>query len=93
VCGSKAVIGVDGLSIKFGLTTPVQQEAEVTRMMMERTQGPVMVVADHSKMGVVSNFVTAHIKKINILVTDAGIKPDFTRMLQELGIQVIIATQ
>jgi DeoR family fructose operon transcriptional repressor len=92
VCGSKAVIGVDGLSIKFGLTTPIQQEAEVTRMMMERTQGPVIVVADHSKMGVVSNFVTAPIKKINILVTDAGIKPDFTKMLQDLGIQVVIAT-
>jgi DeoR family fructose operon transcriptional repressor len=93
VCGSKAIIGVDGLSIKFGLTTPIQQEAEVTRMMMERTQGPVVVVADHSKMGVVSNFVTAPIKKINILVTDAGIKPDFTKMLQELGIQVVIATE
>jgi DeoR/GlpR family transcriptional regulator of sugar metabolism len=92
VCGSKAIIGVDGLSIKFGLTTPVQQEAEVTRLMIERTQGPVVVVADHSKMGVVSNFVTAPIKKINILVTDAGIKPDFSKMLQELGIQVIIAT-
>jgi DeoR/GlpR family transcriptional regulator of sugar metabolism len=91
VCGSKAIIGVDGLSIKFGLTTPVQQEAEVTRLMIERTQGPVVVVADHSKMGVVSNFVTAPIKKINILVTDAGIKPDFKKMIEELGIQVVIA--
>ncbi|HKJ99365.1 MAG TPA: DeoR/GlpR family DNA-binding transcription regulator [Desulfotignum sp.] len=91
ICGSKAIIGVDGLSIKFGLTTPIQQEAEVTRLMIERTQGPVVVVADHSKIGVVSNFVTAPIKKINILVTDAGIKPDFKKMLQEMGIKVIIA--
>ena len=63
----------------------------MTRLMIERTQGPVVVAADHSKMGVVSNFVTAPIKKINILVTDAGIKPDFKRMMQELGIKVIIA--
>lgn len=91
VCGSKAIIGVDGLSIKFGLTTPIHQEAEVTRLMIERTQGPVIVVADHSKMGVVSNFATAPIKKINMLITDSGIKPDFKKMIEELGIKVIIA--
>jgi len=93
VCGSKAIIGVDGLSTKFGLTTPIQQEAEVTRLMIERTQGPVVVVADHSKMGVVSNFVTAPIKTIDMLITDAGIKADFKRMLEELGIEVVIAGQ
>jgi len=59
--------------------------------MIERTQGPVVVVADHSKMGVVSNFVTAPIKTIDMLITDAGIKPDFKRMLEELGIEVVIA--
>lgn len=91
VCGSKAIIGVDGLSTKFGLTTPIQQEAEVTRLMIQRTQGPVVVVADHSKMGVVSNFVTAPIKTIDMLITDAGIKPDFKKMLEELGIEVDIA--
>ncbi|THB79491.1 MAG: DeoR/GlpR transcriptional regulator [Desulfobacteraceae bacterium] len=91
VCGSKAIIGVDGLSIKFGLTTPVQQEAEVTRRMIDRTQGPVIVVADHKKMGVVSNFETAPIKKVNILITDAGIKPEFRKALEELGIKIIIA--
>ena len=91
VCGSKAIIGVDGLSTKFGLTTPIQQEAEVTRLMIQRTQGPVVVVADHSKMGVVSNFVTAPIKTIDMLITDTGIKPDFQKMLEDLGIEVIIA--
>ena len=91
VCGSKAIIGVDGLSVKFGLTTPVHQEAEVSRLMIERTQGPVIVVADHSKMGVVSNFVTAPIKQVNVLITDSGIKPDFRKMLEEMGIRVIIA--
>lgn len=91
VCGSKAIIGVDGLSIKFGLTTPIQHEAEVARLMIERTQGPVIVVADHKKMGVVSNFETAPIRKVDMLVTDSGIEPDFRKMLEDIGIQVIIA--
>ncbi len=93
VCGSKAIIGVDGLSIKFGLTTPIQQEAEVTRLMIEQTQGPVIVVTDHTKIGVVSNFVTAPIQNIDILITDSGIKPDFKKMLEDIGIQVIIARE
>lgn len=91
VCGSKAIIGVDGVSIKFGLTTPIQEEAAVARLMIEQTLGPVIVVADSSKMGVVSNFVTAPIDKVNTLVTDAGIKPGFKKELEEMGITVIIA--
>ncbi len=91
VCGSKAIIGVDGVSLKFGLTTPIQEEAAVARMMIDQTLGPVIVVADSSKMGVVSNFVTAPIDKINILITDAGIKPEFKKELKDTGIEVIIA--
>lgn len=91
VCGSKAIIGVDGVSKKFGLTTPVQEEAAVARLMIDQTLGPVIVVADSSKQGVVSNFVTAPIDKVNILITDAGIKPDFKKELEDIGIDVIIA--
>ncbi|MBU8909941.1 MAG: DeoR/GlpR family DNA-binding transcription regulator [Desulfobacterales bacterium] len=91
VCGSKAVIGVDGISIRFGLTTPIQEEAAVARLMIDQTLGPVIVVADSSKIGVVSNFVTAPIDKVNILVTDAGIKPGVKKELEDMGIKVIIA--
>ncbi|MCK5311220.1 MAG: DeoR/GlpR transcriptional regulator [Desulfobacteraceae bacterium] len=91
VCGSKTIIGVDGVSIKFGLTTPIQEEAAVARKMINQTLGPVIVVADSSKIGVVSNFVTAPIDKIDILVTDAGIKPGFKKELEEIGLEVIIA--
>lgn len=91
VCGSKAIIGVDGVSIKFGLTTPAQEEAAVARLMIDQTLGPVIVVADSSKMGVVSNFVTAPMEKVNILITDAGIKPGFKKELGDMGIQVVVA--
>jgi len=91
VCGSKAIIGVDGISFKYGLTTPILQEAEIARTMIERTRGPVVVVADHSKLGMVSNFVTAPLDKIDILVTDAGLDDDFRVRLEEFGIQVVVA--
>lgn len=93
VCGSKAIIGIDGISINYGLTTPIHQEAEVTRLMIERTQGPVIVVADHTKMGVVSNFVTAPIDKISMLITDKKIEANFREELEHRNIQVVIAEE
>jgi len=91
VYGSKAFIGVDGISFKYGLTTPILEEAEIARRMIERTPGQVVVVADHSKIGVVSNFVTAPIDKIDVLITDACIEGDFRSALEKIGIRIIIA--
>jgi DeoR family fructose operon transcriptional repressor len=91
VYGSKAFIGVDGISFKYGLTTPILEEAEIARRMIERTPGPVIVVADHSKIGVVSNFVTAPIDKVHILVTDSRIEGNFRLELEKVGIRIIIA--
>ncbi|MGQ9571212.1 MAG: DeoR/GlpR family DNA-binding transcription regulator [Thermodesulfovibrionales bacterium] len=90
--GSKAFIGVDGVSLKYGLTTPILEEAEVARRMIEQTPGPIIVVADHSKLGVVSNFITAPIDKIHMLVTDDGIEEEYQSNLEKAGIKVVIAS-
>jgi DeoR family fructose operon transcriptional repressor len=93
VCGSKAVIGVDGISIRYGMTTPVHQEAEISRAMINRTEGPVIVVADHTKIGVVSNFVIAPIERVSVLITDAKIDEGYKRELEQLDIKVFIAEE
>lgn len=91
VYGSKAIIGVDGISVKYGLTTPVHQEAEVAKTMIERTKGPVIVVADHRKLGVTSNFLTAPIEKVDILVTDDKFNEDYREELENAGVKIVIA--
>ncbi len=91
VYGSKAFIGVDGLSVKYGLTTPILEEAEIAREMINRTPGPVVVVADHSKLSVVSNFMTAPIDQVDMLVTDQGLNNELREELEKIGIKVIIA--
>ncbi len=93
VCGSKAIIGVDGFSIGYGLTTPVHQEAEISRAMIERTEGPVIVVADHTKIGVVSNFVIAPIDRVSMLITDANINEEYRRELAQMDIKVFVAEE
>ena len=73
VYANKAILGVDGISLKHGCTVPTNGEAEVVRQMIERTMGQIIVVADHSKWGVVSNFQIATIDEIDILVTDEAL--------------------
>ncbi len=72
VYADKTFIGVDGISLKYGCTFPTSAEAEVVRTMMNRTRGPVYVVADHHKWGTVSNYEVAEIEKIYALITDEG---------------------
>ena len=66
----KAIIGSDGFSFISGLTTPNQAQADITKKMIDKTMGSVIAVSDNSKIGVVSNFKTADLSDIDILVTD-----------------------
>ncbi len=47
----KCFIGVDGVSLQYGLTTPNLEEAEVCRAMIEHTHGQVVVVAELEQAG------------------------------------------
>jgi DeoR family fructose operon transcriptional repressor len=73
VYADKVILGVDGVSLKHGCTVPSNAEAEVVRQMIERTRGQIIIVADHSKWGVVSNFQIASIDEIDKFITDEAI--------------------
>jgi DeoR/GlpR family transcriptional regulator of sugar metabolism len=91
IYASKAFIGVDGLSFKYGCTTPIDTEAEVARLMIERTHGLVIVVADHSKWGIVSNFEMAQLDQIDMLVSDTKLDPGAKAELEARSVQVRLA--
>lgn len=91
IYAAKAFLGVDGISLKFGCTTPISGEAEVARQMIEHTRDAVVIVADHSKWGVVSNFPVASLDEIDVLVTDGGLAPRGRRELEARRVSVRIA--
>jgi DeoR family fructose operon transcriptional repressor len=91
VYANKVIIGVDGISLKHGCTVPTNAEAEVVRAMIERAKGDVIIVADHSKWGVVSNFQVATIDEINLLVTDEGIDSSAVESLATHSVKCLIA--
>ncbi len=89
IMASKVIIGADGLSFKGGLTSPVYQEAAITRKMIERTQGPVICVADHSKIGNISNFLTVPVSDIDLLVTDWEFEESYRANLESVNLEII----
>lgn len=91
VFANKAILGVDGISLKHGLTVPTSPEAEVVRKMIEHTKGQVIVVADHSKWGAVSNFPVASVGEVDVLVTDEKFDASATEELAEHGVETMVA--
>ncbi|WP_320128292.1 DeoR/GlpR family DNA-binding transcription regulator [uncultured Sphaerochaeta sp.] len=93
VYANKAIIGVDGFSLTAGLSTPVLEEAETTRAMIEHTVGKVIVVACGNKIGVVSNFKTVSLDRVDVLVTDQNGGHIIEQMETPEGLQVLIAEE
>lgn len=92
IYAARCFIGVDGIDVEAGLSTPHHQEAEIARLMIRRTRGPVVVLADSSKIGGVSPFVTAPAVVADILVTDDGIPEESVRAFEDVGVRVMIAS-
>lgn len=88
----KAIIGVDGFSPSSGLTTPILEEAETTRAMIEQTVGKVIVVATANKIGVVSNYRTIGLEEVDVLVTDQKGGDIITQMEIPKDLAIVIAT-
>jgi DeoR family transcriptional regulator of aga operon/DeoR family fructose operon transcriptional repressor len=91
IYADKAFFGVDGITVRHGCTVPTNAEAEVIRLMSERTNGPKYVIADHTKWGTVSNFEVAAINDIQYLVTDEKLSQIAVDSLKKRQIQVLVA--
>ncbi|MEV4759731.1 DeoR/GlpR family DNA-binding transcription regulator [Micromonospora sp. NPDC049559] len=65
-------LGVHGMSERAGLTTPNLLEAETNRALIGAAQR-VVVLADHTKWGVVGISSMARLTDVQTLVTDAGL--------------------
>jgi DeoR family fructose operon transcriptional repressor len=92
VYANKAILGVDGISLIHGCTVPSNAEAELVKLMIERTRGEIFIVADHTKWGVVSNFQIATIDEVDKLITDAQIDPSTRETLATHSVNIMVAS-
>lgn len=86
----KAFIGADGISLKNGLSSYDEKEASVTLKMAENSS-EVFLVCDSSKIEKNSFIKFAPFSKIDHLITNNDIEPQFLKEYRDAGIHVITA--
>jgi DeoR/GlpR family transcriptional regulator of sugar metabolism len=93
IYASKAILAIDGLSTSFGCTVSTNSEAEINRLMIKRNRGSLIVVADHTKWGIVSNYEIARIDQIQTLISDKGLDEHARAALCGYSLNLVIAGQ
>ena len=82
-------IGVHGMDPHSGFTCPNLMEADTDRALIEAARRPV-VVADHTKWGVIGISSIARLDQTDVLVTDTGLDPKARRTLERAVREVIV---
>jgi len=86
----KVFVGVCGIDPQHGATTIEADEAAVFRAMSRRAKR-VIVVADSSKVGMISPAVICSVTDIDVLITDDGISDEAVKAFKCSDVQVMIA--
>src|ERR1700734_2147307 len=84
----KTFIGACGVDAQRGVTTIEPDEAAVFRAMVRQAK-QVIVVADSSKIGMVSPALICAVADIDMLITDSGITADALAGFNANGVQVL----
>jgi len=85
-----AVLGVDGLTARFGATTVHEGEADVSRQFAAVAK-KVVVVADATKLGRSTFARICPLDVLDVLVTDHPVPDDLQRALDAAGVEVVVA--
>lgn len=85
-----AIMGVNAISESRGLTTPDPEEAAIKTAMIAAA-GRRIVLADSSKLNLVSTVSFATLADIDVLVTDTGASARDLTPLRNAGVEVIRA--
>jgi DeoR/GlpR family transcriptional regulator of sugar metabolism len=83
-------LGVHGMTIRAGFTTPNMMEAETDRALVEAA-GRLVVPADHTKWGTVGISTIAQLGEAHMVISDAGLPQPARDALAEHVGELVIA--
>ena len=86
----KAFIGLRGISLHHGLTSPFPEEIPVKRQMIKCAR-QVFILADHTKFNLTLASLIAPLNVVHTLITDARIAPEIARQMSAVIPHVFIA--
>jgi DeoR family fructose operon transcriptional repressor len=85
-----AFLGINGITVGQGLTTPDVAEAHVKRALV-RSARRVVVLADHTKVGRADFVRVAPIDAVDTLITDADVDRELVEEIMAAGVEVLCA--
>lgn len=85
---NRAFIGVDGISLQYGLSANSEKEAS-TAVAMARQTEKVYLLCDSSKLETNKYLYFAPLSLFDVLITDKEAKPDVVAAYQQAGITLI----
>ena len=89
VRANKVFMGIRAIDLKNGLTNDYLPETLTDRAILN-IGAQIIILADHTKCGVVSTAFLAPLSAIDVLITDDKTDKHFTEALESLDIQVKI---
>jgi DeoR/GlpR family transcriptional regulator of sugar metabolism len=84
------LMGVHGMDPRAGFTTPNMLEAETDRALVDAARR-LVVVADHTKWGVIGVSTIARLGQADLLISDAGLSETARAVLGEQVQELVIA--
>lgn len=69
-------LGTNGISAAGGLSSCDAEESNINDLMIRKCRGPVVVMADHSKIGRVCHYTNEYLDRIDYLITDSAADAD-----------------
>jgi DeoR family transcriptional regulator, aga operon transcriptional repressor len=86
----KMFLGVDGVAIQQGITTFSELEADIAKMLIQRSL-QTYAVFDHTKVGKASLFDIAPLDCLHACITNQDLENEFTAQLKQLQIKLYVA--
>ncbi len=87
---NKLFLGIDGISVNFGISTSNLAEASLNQKMIDRAE-KIYVLGDSSKVGKQGFGKICDLDKVDFFITDSNITEKQVQLLENAGISVIIA--
>jgi DeoR family fructose operon transcriptional repressor len=84
----KAFIGVDGVSLKNGLTAHSEKESQITKAFLRNSE-QVYLLIDSSKIGKDTYVKFETLKVIDFLITDTQLETSLKKEIEEQGVRVL----
>jgi len=83
-------LGVHGLHPRAGCTTPNLLEADTDQALVAAGQR-LVVLADHTKWGMIGISTIVPLDRADVVVTDDGLHEDGRATIRELGVELVLA--